>query len=95
MDVKPAQGNFLAANQGGIRTARIASGASEGTLAVGTVTESATGSDGRISAEVVEGKGYALTVEAAPRNTDVVIYDALPVISLTAPESANEADGSF
>ena len=95
VDVKPAQGNFLATNQGGIRTAPIASGASEGTLAVGTVTEAATGSDGRISAEVLEGKGYALTTEEAPRNTDVVIYDALPVISLTAPESAREADGKF
>ena len=95
VDVKPAHGNFLAANQGGIRTARIASGASEGTVAVGTVIESATGSDGRISAEVLEGKGYALTVADAPRNTEVVIYDALPVISLTAPESAREADGKF
>ena len=95
VDVQSTQGSFLAVNQGGVRTVDIASGSKAGTLTVGTVVEAATDSDGRISAEVVEGKGYALSAAEAPRNAEIVVLDALPVISLTAPDSVNENDGTF
>ena len=93
VDVKSTQGNFLAPNQ--IGTATINSGADKGSLAVATVTEAAQGSDGRITGEVLEGKGYALSAAEAPRNAEIVVLDALPVISFTAPDTADEDDGSF
>ena len=93
VDVKSTQGNFLAPNQ--ISTATINSGADKGRLAVATVTEAAQGSDGRITGEILEGKGYALSAAEAPRNFEVVVLDALPVISFTAPDTVDEDDGSF
>ena len=89
LDLQSSQGNFLPANQS--KTATIASGANEGRLAVATTTEAAQNTDGRITGEVIEGKGYALSLAAAPRNAEVVVLDALPVISLTAPDSVNES----
>ena len=83
VDVKSTQGNFLAPNQ--ISTATINTGADKGRLAVATVTETAQGSDGRITGEILEGKGYALSAEVAPRNAEIVVLDALPVISLSVP----------
>ena len=95
VDVQSTKGSFLAVNQGGVRTADIASGSKTGTLTVGTVVEAAIDSDGRINAEVVEGKGYALSATEAPRNAEIVVLDALPVISLSAPDSVDEDDGKF
>ena len=59
------------------------------------MTEAAQGSDGRITGEVLEGKGYALTVDSVPRNVEVVILDALPAVTLSTPDSVNESLGTF
>ena len=91
--IQSSQGNFLAANQSD--TATIASGANEGRLSVATTTEAQQGSDGRITGEIIEGKGYALSIAEAPRNAEVVVLDSLPVISFTAPDTVDEDDGSF
>ena len=93
VDVNSTQGNFLAPNQ--ISTATINSGADQGRLAVSTTAEAAPNTAGRITAEIIEGKGYALSVAEAPRNFEVVVLDALPVISLSAPDSVDEDDGTF
>ena len=87
--------NFLAAGQGGVRTAPIASGSTTGSLAVKTIAEAAENSEGRITAEILEGRGYALSADVIPRNAEAVVLDNLPEISLSVPESAREADGKF
>ena len=95
VEVTPTLGNFLAANQGGIRTVPISSGSRSGTLQIITTTEAAVNSDGRINAEVLDGNGYSIPTNDVNRNAEVVVYDALPVISLTAPDSISEFDGTF
>ena len=95
VDVKGTRGNFLALNQGGVKTERIAAGSIEGMLEVATISESASNSDGRITAEVLDGKGYAIAAEDESRIAETVIRDDLPVISLSAPDSVNERDGTF
>ena len=95
LDLKATQGNFLASSQLGVNPVPISSGSNSKEHLVVTVAEAAANSDGRITAEVLEGNGYALSADSAPRNAEFVVYDALPVISLSAPDSVSEADGSF
>ena len=93
IDVNSTQGNFLAPILN--RTATIVAGSNEGRFSVTTTTEAATDSNGRITGEILEGKGYALSAAEAPRNAEIVVLDTLPVISLSAPDSVDENDGTF
>ena len=95
VDVTPTQGNFLATGHDDVRTAQISSGSAIGRLNVQTTEEAAPDSDGRINAEVLDGHGYALADDEDTRNAEVVIYDELPIISITTPDSINESAGTF
>ena len=74
IDLQSTQGDFLVTNQSD--TATIAVGSREGRLSVPTMAEVSPNTDGRITAEILEGKGYALSAAGAPRNAEIVVLDA-------------------
>ena len=83
-------GNFLAIHENQAQQVAITSSDKPGILAIDTVTDNQTGTEGLIKVSLVEGAGYALPKNVNEIEVDTVIFDPfeVPVISIAEPTNS-------
>ena len=88
------RGDFIGASEtnNSTKPAVIANTGTTGTVSFETKADAIDGADGLITATILDGNDYVKSNTAAENEASVVILDALPVISVSAPDAVDETD---